>query len=100
MNWLDDMYALDADNNCDGAIDLLFEGLDELLLAEHYDNCDAILQALDVGRMSATLLIGCISFIRPASYHLPSYPTFFEAAESRLRVLAPDRVDRLLWGLK
>lgn len=100
MNWLNDMYALDADGNCDDAIDILFEALDELLLAERYENCDAILQALDVDRMSATLLVGCISFTQLAARHLPSYPAFFAAVESRLRVLAPDRVDRLLWGLR
>lgn len=97
--WLGDVYSLVARQRPDDAVDILFDHIDDLLLAGRFAHCDELLRAVDLARLDTNLIVAVLSITLMAAEHLPYRARFFERARRRLAILAPDRVERLLSGL-
>lgn len=98
--WLDEVYAfVDQDDN-ESAIDLLFERIDDHLDAGEFGTVDGLLRTIDLSRLNITLITGVLSITTAARSALPERAAFVTRAENRLRELAPDRLERLMRGLR
>ncbi|MFO7561391.1 MAG: hypothetical protein R6X02_02005 [Enhygromyxa sp.] len=98
--WLASLYELVEQGSIDEAIDLLFDHVNDLLFDDRADECDELLQAIDLDRLDTNLLVSLLSVTLPARAVLPSRPALVERVDRRLTELAPARVDRLLSGLR
>jgi len=88
----------------DEQLDDLLGTLDEMYWEAHdsgdWDKVDRYILTYDLGRMNTSLLVGVLSFTFAVRDRLPSREILFERVEKLLRKLAPDRVDRMLKGLR
>lgn len=99
LMWLGDVYSLVAQHDPDGAIDVLFARVDEMLIAGEFDHCDALLKTIDPKRLDSNLLIATLSATKRAAAKLPERRAFVRRVTARLKEVAPGRVERLLSGL-
>lgn len=99
-DWLEDMYCLVAKGDIDNALDVLFDKVDDLLLAGSFEECNRLLPLIDVGRLDTHLLVSVLSITKAASGLLPARQQLVRRVEERLAVIAPERVERLLGGLR
>lgn len=93
------VYARVAEEDLDGAIDVLLSHVDDLLSDGRFEVCDQMLSVTDVDQLDTYLIVGFLSTTRRAAGHLPERRHFVDRCRMRLAVLAPDRIDRLLSGL-
>lgn len=98
--WLDDVYSLVVKAKPDAAVDVLFARVDELLRRREFDRCDSLLRAVDLGRLDTNLMVALLSITQPAASKLKARLEVVEKIEKHLRLLAPDRAERLLSGLR
>jgi len=98
--WLDEVYSLVARDHVDEAIDILFRNVDELLTAGAFDRCNDLLRTIDLKRLDTHLLVGLATITLPAASELSFRSALLARIETRLKLLAPERVDRLLAGLR
>jgi hypothetical protein len=98
--WLDDVYSLVGRHEIDTALDVVFTRFDDLLSAGDWDGCDSVLRAIDIQRLDTHLLVGVLSATLPAKDKLTARDKLVERTERRLRTVEPDRVGRLLVGLR
>ncbi len=98
--WLGDVYSLVDQDRPDEAADILFDRIDDLLVDGQFGRCDELLRAIDLKRLDTHLIVALLSITRAAARHLPYRTRLFERAQERLSILAPDRVERLLAGLR
>jgi len=98
--WLEDVYSLDAQGRKDAALDVVFKHIDDLILEKKFDTCDAVLDATDVGRLGTDLLVGFLTITNAARRRLNRREAFTARVTRRLHEWAPDRVERLLSGLR
>ena len=98
--WLVDVYALCSQQNTDAAMDALFTGIDGLLTQQDYERCDALLQSIDLQRLSASLLVGVLAITLAAAQHLRQRQDVARRIANRLKELEPIRAERLLDGLQ
>ncbi|WP_428265089.1 hypothetical protein [Haliangium sp.] len=98
--WLGDVYSLVARQQPDEAIDILFDHIDELLSEGQFARCDSVLRAIDLDRLDTNLVVAVLSITLSAADELPHRARLLSRAEKRLSVLAPERVERLLHGLR
>ncbi len=96
--WLDELYALIADDEIEQATDLLFERLDDLLLDGRLEECDHVLRRLEVRRLDSNLMIGVLSVTSGAVDELPYRAELLVKIRAALTEIMPGRVDRLLRG--
>lgn len=81
-------------------LDFLYDTLDDMLLTERFDACDAVLRGADVARLSVEGMIGLLTISLAAKHLLPSRPRLVQRVEVALRaVRAPAEVEALLAGL-
>lgn len=97
--WLPQLYQLVAAGRTTKAIDLLFGKVDSLLCAGSFEEIDALLRTIEVDCLDTTLLVGVLSITVSAKNHLRDRAALAKRIEQRLKLLAPDRIDRLLTGL-
>jgi len=100
FSWLAHLYILVDEGHIDQSIDVLYDRVDDLLLAGDFGTVDNLLGIIDLDRLDSYLLIGMLSITLAAASKLPSRPEFVEKVRGRLTLLAPDRVGRLLKGLE
>lgn len=98
--WLDEVYVLVSQQNLEGAIDLLFDRIDDLLLAGRMQECDKILRAVELGRLESNLLVGLLTATLPAAHSLPYRATLVVEIEAIFLKSFPERVNGLLSGLR
>jgi hypothetical protein len=99
LMWLNDVYSLVYEGKPDAAIDVLFEHVDDLLLADNFPGCDAMLKTIDIKRLDTNLMVAVLSVTRRASDDLHERSAFRRRVEARLRTLDPERATRLLPAL-
>lgn len=97
--WLERVYVLVSQAELEDAIDLLFEQVDDLLLAGRFNDCDKILQKVDIDRLETNLMIGLLSVTLAAAKELPNRALVMSAIRESLTRSDPARVERLLNGL-
>lgn len=97
---LNDIYVLVSGGKPDEAIDVLFDYVDGLLCDGNFDECNDLLNVVDFERLDSNLVVGFLSITISAKDKLRSRSNFVERAEGRLKILAPDRVDNLMSGLR
>jgi hypothetical protein len=98
--WLEDVYSLVRREKIDPAIDLLFDRVDNLLLAGKFSECDALLKVIDVKRLDSNLIVAALSITDAAKDKLPSRSQFLDVCEKHLPTIAPGRVQLLLDGFR
>lgn len=98
--WLDTVYSLVARGKPDDAIDVLFDRVDDLLIAGEFPRCNDLLHAVDLARLDIDLLVALLSITLRAAPHLPDRPWLVQRVEKRLREIAPDRIEGLMRGLR
>jgi len=94
--WLDDVYALVSEGNVDEAIKILYEHVDKQLISKDFNACNNLLMTIDVSRLDSNLLVVLLSITFSAKDELHNRRDLINRIESRLKVLAPDRFERLL----
>jgi hypothetical protein len=97
---LDKVYEADEKLLHCQAVDILFDLFDDLHLEGRFEESDALLESVDVDRLSTTLLVGVLSITHTARYHLPNRSKVVRKIEDRLTLLAPDRVESLIKNLR
>lgn len=98
--WVLQMYDLVASKRLEEAIDLLYDNVDDMLLEGKMQECDDILQQIDIRRLDSYLMIGLLSITLSASEHLPHRKVLVEEIENYLRATEPERADALMKGLR
>ena len=93
---MNDIYS----DNLDAALDAVLKTFDDLFLAGKFDEANSFLMEIDVNRLSVSLMVGILTATLPAKTQLPSRPTFVATIEAALRQIEPQRVERLLIGLR
>lgn len=98
--WVEQMYTLIASNELEDAIDLLYDNVDEMLLAGKMSECDAILRTIDIHRLEGHLMVGVLSITLAAREHLPHRTVLVAEIEEHFRLTDPDNVEALMSGLR
>lgn len=82
-------------------LDLIYDRLDDLLVAGDFDSCDAILAAVEVARLDPVGMVGFLTITLPARERLPSRAALVTRAREALSQRRPqNEVDALLRGLE
>lgn len=76
--WLAEAVNLDSIGKMDGALDIVYNKLDDLLLQGQYTKVDHFLKQLVAANYSPNLLLGILTVTFYASEHLPSRAEFLE----------------------
>jgi len=100
LPWLEELYGLVSQKKLENAVALLFDQVDELLDAGDVAGCNKVLEAVELERLDSNLLIGVLSVTVPAAPHLPFRPTLVRQIEGILTRTDPERVERLMSGLR
>lgn len=100
--WLDTVYAAASTAHArhPDALSLIYDTIDDLLLARRFGAVDHVLARVDVARLDITLALGLLSITLAARDRLANRPALVERVEVRVRELAPDRIDALMDGLR
>jgi hypothetical protein len=76
---------LDRRGHTDSALDLLFDQIDEMLLASDFSRVDRLLLETAPESLSVDLLIGLLTATLPAKDRLPNRKYFLERVERSLQ---------------
>jgi hypothetical protein len=96
---IEQVYELVEQNELDEAVDILFATINELCSSCNFEECDSLLQSLDINRLDTNLIVSVLAITLAAKEKLSTRKEFVSKAKCRLTELCPDRVDRLLDGL-
>ncbi|NOY25060.1 MAG: TIGR04255 family protein [Oligoflexia bacterium] len=100
FTWLDDVYSAVATSRPDDAVDLLFDPIDDMLLAGEETRADDLLLTIEVKRLDITAMLAVLAVTRPASVALINRAGFLGRVKRRLQQVAPERMESLLSGLR
>lgn len=98
--WVERVQQLVEQGAIDEALDVLYREVDGLLRAGAFDECDAALGSFQTSRLDVTLLVGLLTASLPAKDVLPHRGELVHRVAARLQIVAPDRVKRLIGGLR
>lgn len=99
FDWFEKMYGLVEGDRADEALDILFEEVDTLL-RDDMDLVTEMFEAIDLSRLDTNLLVGVLSITLAGKEYLPSRPQLVQRVEERLRILASERIEGLMKGLR
>ena len=68
----------------DAAIDIIFDQIDEMLLARQFERVDQILRDVECRGYSIDILLSLLTITLAAKRHLPSRPAFYDLVVSTL----------------
>jgi hypothetical protein len=97
--FLDQARRLDEHAQTDSALDIVFDQIDEMLLAGEFQRVDRLLAETSPETFSADLLVGILTATLPARKHLANRSAFFTSVQRALRNRG-QLVDGLLVGLE
>ena len=91
---------LEATAGVGPALRAMYEALDALLLAGHFDRCNAILRRVDPDLTPFSILLGYLTITLPWRANLPERgPCFQRISQAARRQFSARRVERFLQGL-
>ncbi len=99
--WLTAVYRLvkKGESN-DGAIDIVYDRIDDLHREGEFDQVDEILQRVDLDQLNSTLMVAflCITKLASERGHLPYRPTFVKRIVARMESMGiePERIEERL----
>lgn len=85
-------------SNLDAALDIIFDEVDEMLLAGEYDRLNRLLAEMSTGAIPVELLLGVLTATLPARHRLPNRASFLARVAQTLRDRG-ELEDGLLGGL-
>ena len=97
---LNAIYELGSQDLPDMTCDLILHYMDDWMLDGRFDLCDELLEKTNMNRLDTIAIVGLLSATICAKERLSQRKRFVEQAESRLEGLAPDRVEKLMEGLR
>jgi hypothetical protein len=97
-SFLEHARRLDASGQTDFALDIIFDQIDEMLLAGQFDRANQLLIDTAIDEYSVELLLGILTATLPAKDRLPERAEFFRRVEETLRSRG-ELKDGLLVGL-
>lgn len=98
-SFLDHARRLDEHGQTDFALDLIFDQIDEMLLAGQFDRVDQLLKDTMTNDYSVEVLLGTLTATLPAKAKLPGRVDFFQRAKQTLESRG-EPYDSLLVGLE
>lgn len=98
FSFIEQAKELDKQGHTDEAIDLIYDKIDEMLLAGYFHDVDLLLSTLSVSDLSMDLLLSILMATLPAKKRLVERDRFFKNVEQILRQRHELR-DGLLIGL-
>ena len=99
MPWIEQAIILDREEKEEQSLDVIFDHIDEMLLASKFAECDSMLLLLPVERLTSAQLITILTATLPARPLLPNRAKFFEAVRTILRNQGAD-AEAILVGLE
>lgn len=97
---LEPVYRMVASGEIRKASDILFEMVNDLLLAGEFKQCNDLILSADLDQLDTNLLVGLLAITCAAKEHLPGRPGLVTRVEKKLLELAPDRITGLMAGLR
>jgi hypothetical protein len=97
--WVEELECYSFKSN-DEKLDILFANIDDLLLANSYENVNDILLCIDIEGFSTDITIGFLSITLQAKDKLPARKLFYSKVKGWLEMNEPGRVYKLLEGLE
>lgn len=97
-SFLDHARRLDGLGQTDTALDIIFDQVDEMLLADEFDRVNQLLIDTTTVEFSVELLLGILTATLPAKSRLPNRCEFFDRVVQTLQSRGEFK-DRLLIGL-
>jgi|GEM_PF-6252491 len=98
--WLEDVYSMCARGEKEAAIDVVFDQIERLLSGGEFEKCDSVLRAVDLQRLSVSLILSLLSVTLSASKMLPYRRVLTARTEAFFgRNEGAERAARLLNGL-
>lgn len=82
------------------ALNYIFSFIDDLFLAGKFNECDVILEDMDLNYITPTNAIGILAITLVAKGKLKNRKAYFESVKSWLELIEPDRAKKLLKGLE
>ena len=97
---LAEAYRLDQSGRIDAAIDLIFDRVDTLLCGGDFEECDLLLRAVEVDRLSVDLMVAFLSITLAARDRLRERARFYSRVKQQIESERGVQVtDSLLKGL-
>lgn len=94
------VYELVAAGQPEAAADVIYDLFDDALGDGRIEDVDQLLGHIDIERLSVFPLVGLLTITSAAREHLPARAALYEKIAARIRLELPDRVDRILVGLR
>jgi hypothetical protein len=97
-SWIDASIALWESGKTTESLDVIFDFIDDLLLASKFEECDSALAKLPVGRLSNAQMVTLLTATAPAKDRLPARSTLFANCKNEIHARGAD-AENLLVGL-
>jgi hypothetical protein len=99
--FLEELYGLCSSERTNAAVDLVIDGVDDVLAANDVARCEDILQSADVLRLSVSVMLALLMETFRARKVVPARAEFYSRVDRRLRETLPSsKVDALLATLR
>lgn len=96
-DWMDEVYNLVQAEDSDGALDVLFEGMESLFVAEKFNEVETLLARIQLDLLNDDLLVGVLCSTHIVAHKLPSYPDLIARVKGALQQRMPqERVETIL----
>lgn len=92
----DEIYEAIANKQIHKAVCLVFKLADALMTAGQFDQVDAFYESLDFEQLDSNLIVCLLVTAHWAPEHLKTIDRLRDRARERLKILAPDRYERLM----
>ena len=97
-NWLAKAIQLEASGQQEQSLDIIFDKLDDWLLAEDFDRCSSFLTDVQVDQLSTAQLLTILTVTYPAKTKLTTRRVFFDQVRKTLKARG-ENIASLLSGL-
>lgn len=99
MNFLEKLYQFDK-NKIDSTIDFIFDYFDDAFLNNNFQECDDILEKLDLNKIPIVLMISFLTITLAAKSKLKNRINFYKKVEEKIKEKEPEKLKDLLYGLE
>lgn len=99
IQWINQIYSYLDHGDRDAVIDLLFDTFEKLYI-KNIEQLNNILQIIDLDRLDSYVLFALLCLTFEGKERLSYRSTLVQKIENRLKILVPDRVEKLMSGLR